>query len=187
MTESQSADAGQPDQVAAAAGSVEDLAAATLARTVGSSRSRTTAASPRRRPRASSAGPDSRDPQLVGEGINRLLAERGWEHTASGAALVGRWADIVGPEVAAHVVCETFTPGTAPDGSGDGPGQLVLRADSTAWATQMRMLLPTVRTRIEEVVGPGVVGRISILGPNAPTRSPGRLRVPGRGPRDTYG
>jgi predicted nucleic acid-binding Zn ribbon protein len=114
--------------------------------------------------------------------VEQFLVDRGWQVSAVGATLVSRWADIVGADVATHVACETFNPGE----SGRG-GELVLRADSTAWATQTRLLLATVHARINEAVGPGVVARIRVVGPAAPPRSPGRLRVPGRGPRDTYG
>ena len=41
--------------------------------------------------------------------------------------------------------------------------------------------------RIEAVVGPGVVTELIVLGPVAPSWVKGRRRVPGPGPRDTYG
>ena len=167
-----------------------DLAATTLARTLGASapaatgpgRSRVRTRTRRAGVSSSGAGPDARDPQPVGVGVEQFLLDRGWQVTAVGATLVSRWPEIVGAEVAGHVACETFTPGEA-----GGGGELVLRADSTAWATQTRLLLATVHARVTEAVGTGVVTRIRVLGPAAPTRSPGRLRVPGRGPRDTYG
>jgi len=63
----------------------------------------------------------------------------------------------------------------------------VLRADSTAWATTIQYMLPAVRTRIDAELGSGTVREITVLGPAAPSWKHGRLRVPGRGPRDTYG
>jgi predicted nucleic acid-binding Zn ribbon protein len=167
-----------------------DLAATTLARTLGATapggtgpgRSRSRGRAGRAGVSSSGAGPDARDPQPVGVGVEQFLVDRGWQVSAVGATLVSRWPEIVGAEVAGHVACETFTPGAA--GAG---GELVLRADSTAWATQTRLLLASLHARVNEAVGPGVVTRIRVLGPAAPTRSPGRLRVPGRGPRDTYG
>ena len=65
-------------------------------------------------------------------------------------------------------------------------GVLRLRADSTAWATQMRLLSGTVLRKLSEAVGAGVVQRIEVRGPTPP-RQRGAWRVPGRGPRDTYG
>ena len=96
-----------------------DLAAISLSRARASRR-----ALPQRRtaPRSSGSGPDERDPQLLSSALDRLLVERGWEHS-----------------------------------------------------------------RIEDAIGRGVVGRIRILGPSAPSWRAGQRRVPGRGPRDTYG
>lgn len=130
----------------------------------------------------SGPGPDGRDPQSLGSTVDRLLRDRGWDQPAAVGGLTGRWSDIVGPDVAEHVVPETFE--QAPDGRGL---LLVLRADSTAWATTIAYMLPAVRTRIDAELGPGTVRDITVLGPAAPSWKHGRLRVPGRGPRDTYG
>lgn len=130
----------------------------------------------------SGAGPDARDPQLLGSSVSRMLKERGWEEPTAVGGLTGRWAEIVGADVAEHVVPETFE--QAPDGRGL---LLVLRADSTAWASSMRLLLPDLRRRIDAELGAGTVRDISVLGPAAPSWKHGRLHVPGRGPRDTYG
>jgi predicted nucleic acid-binding Zn ribbon protein len=154
--------------------------------------SRTAAADPRASSRStprrsgssslSGPGPDGRDPQLLGSSVEHLMRERGWEQPTAVGGLTGRWAEIVGADVAEHVVPETFD--RAPDGRGL---LLVLRADSTAWATTMRMLLPQVRSRIDAELGVGTVRDISVLGPAAPSWRHGRLHISGRGPRDTYG
>lgn len=133
-------------------------------------------------PTASGSGPDARDPRLLGASVDALLRERGWTESAAVGGLTGRWADIVGADVAEHVVPETFE--QAPDGRGL---VLVLRADSTAWATTLQYMLPALRTRIDEELGAGTVRDISVLGPAAPSWRHGRLSAPGRGPRDTYG
>jgi predicted nucleic acid-binding Zn ribbon protein len=127
--------------------------------------------------RRSGSGPDDRDPQLLGPAIARLIAERGWETPAAVAGVIGRWEEIVGDQVAAHCVPEQFS-----------DGEVVVRTDSTAWATQMRLLAPAVLRRLNEQVGDGTVRRITVLPPSAPTWRRGRLRAPGsRGPGDTYG
>ena len=118
----------------------------------------------------------SRDPLLVGEAVEDLLAERGWRDDSAIATLVTRWAQIVGPEIAAHVVPVSFEETT-----------LLLQAESTAWATQVRLLLPDLQRVVDEQVGKGVVRQIRVQGPQAPPWSKGSRRVPGRGPRDTYG
>jgi predicted nucleic acid-binding Zn ribbon protein len=89
---------------------------------------------------------------------------------------MARWPQVVGADLADHVVPESFT-----------DGQLILRADSTAWATQVRLLLPQLRTEIDREVGRGLVADISVVGPQAPSWVAGPRRVAGRGPRDTYG
>ena len=133
-------------------------------------------------PVPTAAGPDLRDPTRVSTALAHLLRDRGWERQTAVGGLIGRWHEIVGADIADHVVPESFQP--APDGNGM---VLVLRADSTAWATSLRLLLPAVRSRIDAEVGTGTVRDISILGPAAPSWRHGKFTVQGRGPRDTYG
>ena len=67
-------------------------------------------------------------------------------------------------------------------------GVLVVRADSSAWATQLRLLSSSLLTRLAADVGEGTVSEIKVVGPSAPSWSRGSRRVQdGRGPRDTYG
>jgi predicted nucleic acid-binding Zn ribbon protein len=66
-------------------------------------------------------------------------------------------------------------------------GVLTLVAESTAWATQIRLLVPQLHRRLDEVVGRGIVRRVEVHGPAGPDWRRGPLRVRGRGPRDTYG
>jgi predicted nucleic acid-binding Zn ribbon protein len=124
----------------------------------------------------SSAHPDDRDPQLLGPTLDRLVADRGWETDAAVGGVMGRWAAIVGPEVAAHATPQAFE-----------DGELVVAADSTAWATQIRLLAPTLLARLAEELGAGVVTSVTVRGPSAPSWKKGLLAVRGRGPRDTYG
>jgi predicted nucleic acid-binding Zn ribbon protein len=124
----------------------------------------------------SGAGPDARDPQPFGLLIRGLLADRGWEATAASAAVLARWETLVGAEVAEH--CQ---PVSLRD------GELTLAAESTAWATQLRLLAPRLLGRIRAELGPEVVSRVRVHGPTAPTWGAGPRRVAGRGPRDTYG
>ena len=112
----------------------------------------------------------------VGDGIERFMNESGWQERADVARLMSGWARIVGEDVAGHVQPVAFH-----------DSELVLQADSTAWATQVRLLLPTMRQAIDREVGAGVVARISVRGPQAPSLVAGPRRVKGRGPRDTYG
>jgi predicted nucleic acid-binding Zn ribbon protein len=168
----------------------EALARARAASSTAPDRRATGPTSGSRRPRPrrtdgdvrSGPGPDGRDPQLLGSSIDRIMRERGWEQPTAVGGLTGRWAEIVGADVAEHVRPETFE--QAPDGRGL---LLVLRADSTTWAYSMRQLLPTLRTRLDAELGPGTIRDISVLGPAAPSWKHGKLHIKGRGPRDTYG
>jgi predicted nucleic acid-binding Zn ribbon protein len=120
------------------------------------------------------------DPEPLNSAIRSLIAGRGWREAAAGGSVFSRWAEIVGPDLAAH---------TRPDGLADG--ELTVIADSTAWATQLRLLAPQLVRRIAAEVGDGVVRQVRVRGPAAaagPPRRPGEWRVRGsRGPRDTYG
>ena len=125
----------------------------------------------------SGAHPDSRDPALVGSVVDRLVSDSGWDTEVAVHGVFGRWSAIVGAEVSAHCTPERFQ-----------DGHLSVRTDSTAWATQLRLLAPTVVRRLNEELGHGTVLRIEVLGPQAPTWRKGRRSVrDGRGPRDTYG
>jgi Dna[CI] antecedent, DciA len=116
------------------------------------------------------------DPQRLGHAIGGLLDENGWQQRAAIGSVFGRWAEIVGQDLAAH---------TTPDAFADG--ELAVTADSTAWATQVRLLAPQLVRRLNAELGDGTVRRVRVRGP-APPRQRGAWRVPGgRGPRDTYG
>jgi predicted nucleic acid-binding Zn ribbon protein len=127
--------------------------------------------------KVSGAHPDDRDPQLLGDQVERLLAERGWDRELRVRGVFARWPDLVGAEVGAHCAPETFA-----------DGKLVVRTDSTAWATQLTLLAPALLRRLNEELGDGTVTLIEVLGPHSSTRPRGRLRTrDSRGPRDTYG
>jgi predicted nucleic acid-binding Zn ribbon protein len=116
------------------------------------------------------------DPQRLGLAIGGLLDQQGWEQRAAVGSVFGRWAEIVGADLAAHTKPDTFA-----------DGELAVIADSTAWATQVRLLAPQLVRRLAAELGDGTVRRVKVRGPEAP-RMRGGWRVPGsRGPRDTYG
>ena len=121
-------------------------------------------------------GPDPRDPQPLGSVLAKLVKARGWQRPAAEATVFGEWERVVGAEVAAH--CRPIKL--------EG-GELTVEAESTAWATQLRMLAGRLIARIAGEVGHNVVTRLHIHGPTAPSWSRGPRRVRGRGPRDTYG
>jgi predicted nucleic acid-binding Zn ribbon protein len=120
------------------------------------------------------------EPERLDAAIEGLIDAHGWRDAAAVGSVLGRWAQIVGPELAAH---------TRPDGLADA--ELTVTADSTAWATQVRLLAPQLVRRLNEELGDGAVRRVKVRGPASaagPPRKPGAWRVRGgRGPRDTYG
>lgn len=130
----------------------------------------------RRRKRWSGPGADDRDPQPFGRLVSRVATERGWSPRLTDATVLGRWPNIAGPEIADHC-----TPVSLRD------GELVLQAESTAWATQLRQLQRQIVAKIAAAVGDDVVRRVTVVGPQGPSWRYGPRHVKGRGPRDTYG
>ncbi|MDJ0340227.1 DciA family protein [Streptomyces sp. H10-C2] len=127
----------------------------------------------------SGARADGRDPLPLGAAISRLITERGWEAPAAVGGVMGRWPQLVGEDVAQH--CE-------PAKYDEEECVLTVQCDSTAWATQLRLLAPTLVARLNSDLGHGTVKLIKVLGPLGPPRTYGRLRAPGsKGPGDTYG
>lgn len=124
----------------------------------------------------SGARPGGRDPQLFSDVVGRLLAERGWSKEVSVGGVIGRWREVVGDEIAAHATPVTFDDGV-----------LIVQAGSTAWATQLEFLRPSILGRLAQELGQGVVEELKILGPAARSFVRGPRRVKGRGPRDTWG
>jgi predicted nucleic acid-binding Zn ribbon protein len=81
---------------------------------------------------------------LLGGLVNELVRDRSWERTLNAAGLAPRWPQIVGEDIAAH--CR-------PDRLVDG--ELTVIAESTAWATQLRLMSRQVLARITTEIGPG--------------------------------
>jgi predicted nucleic acid-binding Zn ribbon protein len=156
-----------------------DLARAALAQA--KARAQERGLQPRTGRRTSRPGPrpavgDARDPMLFGAAIARLVAERGWESTTSAARVMGEWDLLVGAEIAEHCRPASLL-----------EGELVVVAESSAWATQLRLLAPALVRRLNGQVGDGVVTKVVVRGPAQPDWRRGPRRVQGRGPRDTYG
>ena len=129
-----------------------------------------------RRENWSSSGPDPDDPQPLKSLVGRLVDDRGWGDQAREGTLFGRWPELVGPQIAAHCRPEQLR-----------DGELLLVADTSAWATQLRMLVPKLQARLCAELGSNLIRRIRVQGPVAPTRYAGPRRFKGRGLRDTFG
>jgi predicted nucleic acid-binding Zn ribbon protein len=144
---------------------------------------------PRRRARARGAtsdaprggysgpAPDGTDPQPIGAVLRGFAEDRGWQRPLAEARVFAEWSAIVGSDVAAHCAPVSLR-----------AGELRIAAESTAWATQLRLLSATLLERLVNELGPSIVTRLAITGPVVPSWKHGRFSVPGaRGPRDTYG
>lgn len=160
-------------QAAEARGEVRSRASGPLVADPNAARAWGGAARPRRR---TPGGYSGRDPQGLGAVVNRMVADRGWNSPVAVGSVMSRWRELVGPEISAHCTPESFE-GT----------DLRVRCDSTAWATQLRLMSSTLLDRFRRELGEGIVTRIQVLGPAAPSWRKGPRHVRGRGPRDTYG
>lgn len=136
---------------------------------------------PRRRPRAtgpqrSGAGPDERDPQLVGDVLDAVIRSRGWQRRISLSMVLRRWPELVGEDNAQHSTPVDYTDGV-----------LIVDCDSTSWATAMRYAASQIVATLNRKLGEQTVLRVDFRGPRAPSWKKGPRSVRGQGPRDTYG
>src|SRR6478735_8096604 len=129
-----------------------------------------------KRRRWSGPGPDARDPQTFSAATRDLAQSRGWSKQVAEGSVMGQWATVVGDQIADHAVPTSLRDGV-----------LTVSAESTAWATQLRMVQAQLLAKIAAAVGDGVVTSLKIVGPVAPSWRKGRYHIAGRGPRDTYG
>lgn len=129
-----------------------------------------------RRRRWSGPGPDARDPQTLAAATRDLARTRGWSLRVAQGTVFGQWQTVVGEHIAAHATPTALREGV-----------LSVSAETTAWATQLRMVQAQLLAKIAAAVGDGVVTSLKIVGPAAPSWRKGHYHIAGRGPRDTYG
>lgn len=91
-------------------------------------------------------------PLAISDVLGRLIAQRGWRERLHDSQVHGRWTEIVGHDLAAHVEPIRLRGGV-----------LVVRAESGAWASQLRYLSPWLVQRAQEVLGADRVDRVQIL------------------------
>ncbi len=87
-------------------------------------------------------GRSNAGPVRIGDALGEVASTLGAGRADVVGAVFGRWDDIVGPAVAAHVSPVRV----------DGV-TLVVSADHPAWATQIRHLAPDILARLSEVCG----------------------------------
>lgn len=148
-----------------------------LARRLATGIGATSSTSRRKRPPRKKTSSTAGDLEPLGAALDDVITSEGWLKDIAVQAVFGRWAEIVGPEVAQHSHPEKLAGKV-----------LVVRADSTAWATSLRTMAAHLVARLNGELGQGEVEKVRILGPDAPSWQHGRRTVRGgRGPRDTYG
>ena len=116
-----------------------------------------------------------RDPRSIGSILARSIDERGWAPFLARESVLEKWPEIVGTDVAAHTVPEVED------------NLVVVRCDSSAWATNLRIMRHDILAEILARFPQSGVEKISVVGPGVPHQNRGPRRVKWRGPRDTYG
>lgn len=120
---------------------------------------------------------DLRDPRPLGAAVKGLIRTRGWSAPVAVGSVISRWEQLVGAAIAEHCTPERFEDGV-----------VTVVCDSTAWATNLKLMKPQLMEVFARELGAGIVTEIEIRGPQAPSWKKGRYSVRGgRGPRDTYG
>ncbi len=117
-----------------------------------------------------------REPKGVAEVLTGLATELGWNQTLAQSEILDSWPEIVGPDLAAHSSAISIQEGV-----------LTVGCDSTAWATQLRLLREELLSRILETQPESGITQLRFRGPDVPSWKRGLRSTPGRGPRDTYG
>lgn len=94
-------------------------------------------------------------PERLDDLLAGFLVNRGWRSRMEAASVLTRWQRIVGTELAQR--CEPVRL---------AGGQLVIRVESQAWATQISYLVPRIRERVAELLdGEEVEGVRLVVGP----------------------
>lgn len=127
-------------------------------------------------PSESKAFGRGRDPHDLGDVLDSLTTRLGWTAPLAQSDLISSWTAIAGEETARH---------SSPLGVADGV--LTVACESTAWATQLRLMRVEIMNRIAVEYPQAGIDAIRFQGPDVPTWKRGPRSIPGRGPRDTYG
>jgi predicted nucleic acid-binding Zn ribbon protein len=116
-----------------------------------------------------------RDPRTIGDLLGNTIWDRGWAPFLARESVLEKWADIVGDDVAAHTIPEI------------ADELITVRCDSSAWATNLRIMRHEILAGILERYPDSALEKISVVGPGVPNQIRGPRSVKWRGPRDTYG
>lgn len=129
-----------------------------------------------REPGASVPFGRGRDPHGLDEVMGALTSSMGWNSPLAQSELMNSWTELAGEDTARH---------SSPVGIVDG--MLTVQCESTAWATQLRLMRNVILTHITQRFPDAGIEAIRFQGPDVPSWKRGPRSIPGRGPRDTYG
>ncbi|MGR8012227.1 DciA family protein [Streptomyces hypolithicus] len=130
----------------------------------------------KRRTRTTTVRGDGREPTGFAAVLQGLMADRAWDVPAAGGSILDQWPAIaadLSPKLAAHVTAIAFHAET---------GQLDLRPDSPAYATQLRLLAARIITVANEVAGAQTVRTVRVLAAGPTTLPAPRTTAPAPGP-----
>ncbi|WP_226080624.1 DUF721 domain-containing protein [Mycetocola spongiae] len=117
-----------------------------------------------------------REPRGLGDVMEALTISLGWDSNLSQAELMENWTALAGEETARHSTPIAIENGT-----------LSVQCESTAWATQLRLMRMEIMKQIALRYPEAGIEGIRFVGPNVPSFKRGPRSVQGRGVRDTYG
>ncbi|MDX3403409.1 DciA family protein [Streptomyces sp. ME01-18h] len=114
-----------------------------------------------KRPLRATVRRDGREPTGFAAVLQGLMADRAWDIPAAGGSILDQWPHIaagLSPKLAAHVQAVAFHAET---------GQLDLRPDSPAYATQLRLITSRIVTAANDAVGTQAVRTVRVLAAGA--------------------
>lgn len=95
--------------------------------------------------------PRDDDVTSLSDALARVRADLGLPEPSALDVLEGRWAEIVGADVAGHAHLESVRDGVA-----------TISADGPLWATQLRYLENTIVDGVAAIVGPDLVHTVRV-------------------------
>jgi predicted nucleic acid-binding Zn ribbon protein len=94
---------------------------------------------------------DPPEPKSIKASLDRVARSLGGPDAGSLSGLFGRWAEIVGPQLAAHARPLSLSSGV-----------LVVAVTEPGWATQLTYLESELLGRFRDALGEGVVERVEV-------------------------
>jgi predicted nucleic acid-binding Zn ribbon protein len=117
------------------------------------------------------------DPQPLNSLLSELVSTRDWRKGIAEGTLFTDWVLVVGEDIGVHSIPLSLVDGI-----------LTIQTTSTAWATQLTLIAPSLLKTISESAPGALVEHIAVIGPGAPSWKKGIRSIRNtRGPRDTYG